>query len=109
MKKNRRRSYLRELVGHALNDGANAVGDFYDGARPSLVYPKCDANLVPYEELSLYIFYADLNTRRIRPAEFDNDGLVGFVYLMDRARHVHVLPFQNSYPISCVPQLVFEG
>ena len=44
MKKNRRRSYLRELVGRALNDGANAVGDFYDGARPSLVYPKCDAN-----------------------------------------------------------------
>ena len=93
MKKNGRRSYLSELVGCALDDGGNIVGDFYDGARPSLVYPKRNVNLVPYEEMSLYILYADLNTRRIQPDEFDNDGLIGFVYLMDRAQHVHVLPF----------------
>ena len=53
MKKNGKKAYLNNLVGRPFNNGANAVINSYNGAGPSLVFPKRDTNLVPYEELSL--------------------------------------------------------
>jgi hypothetical protein len=103
MKKNGRKAYLSDLLGCPLDNGADTVINFYNRARPSLVFPKRDTNLVPYEELSLYVFQADLNACRLRRVEFDNEGSIVFVYLTDRARLVHEGPFQNSYPISPAP------
>ena len=101
--KNGRRTYLNELVGRPLNDGANTVINFSNRARPSLVFSKRNTNLVPCKELSLYIFQPDLNACRLRQVKFDNDGSIDFVYLMDEARRAHEGPFQNSYPISRAP------
>jgi hypothetical protein len=96
-------TYLNELVGRPLDDGANVVDNFYNRTRPTLVYPKRDTHLVPYAEMSLQIFHVDFDMCQVRRVEFDNDGLIDFIYIVDRARHVHEGPFQNSYPISCAP------
>ena len=50
MKKNGKKAYLNDLVGHPLNDDANAAINSYNGARPCLVFPKHNTNLVPYKE-----------------------------------------------------------